>query len=55
MVVTSLVVGLVLTVVTLLLTLVTISQGYGFKHTIDPLKEGDQVREYTDNGDKNKI
>lgn len=51
MIVTSLVVGLVLTVITLLLTLLTISKGYSFKHTIDPLNEGDKVREYTDNGE----
>lgn len=50
MIITSLVVGLVLTVVTLLLTLLTISQGYAYKHTIDPLNEGDEVREFTGNG-----
>ncbi|MBO1002677.1 YtzI protein [Pseudogracilibacillus auburnensis] len=50
MIMTSLVVGVVLTVVTLLLTLLTISKGYSFKHTIDPLKEEDKVREFTGNG-----
>lgn len=52
MVITSIVVSLLLTVGILLLTLLTISKGYGFKHTIDPLKEGDEVREYTDNGNR---
>lgn len=48
----ALVVGLVLTIVTLLLTVLTISKGYGFVHTVDPLKEGDKVREYTGNGER---
>lgn len=52
MLIASLVVGLILTVITLLLTLLTISKGYGFKHTIDPLNEGDKVRVYTDNGEQ---
>lgn len=50
MLITSIVVGLVLTVLTLWLTLVTISKGYAYKHTIDPLNEGDEVREFTGNG-----
>lgn len=50
MIITSLVVGLVLTVITMLLTLLTISKGYSYKHTIDPLKKGDEVREYTGDG-----
>lgn len=50
MVVTSLVVGIVLTVLTLWLTLITISKGYAYKHTIDPLNEDDEVREFTGNG-----
>lgn len=53
MVMTSLVVGLILTVLTLWLTLVTISKGYGFTHTIDPLNEGEEIREYTDNAHRN--
>ncbi len=32
----AMVISIVLTVVVLLLTLLTISQGYGYKHTIDP-------------------
>lgn len=50
MLVTSIVIGLVLTVGTLVLTLFTITQGYAYKHTIDPLNEGDEVREFTGNG-----
>jgi len=50
MLVTSIVVGIVLTVLTLWLTLVTISKGYSYTHTVDPLKEGDEVREFTGNG-----
>lgn len=50
MLITSIVVGLVLTVLTLWLTLVTISKGYAYKHTIDPLNEGEEVREFTGNG-----
>ena len=33
---TVLVVSTILTVIILILTLVTISKGYGYKHTIDP-------------------
>lgn len=50
MLVTVFVVGFVLTIATLLLTLFTISKGYSYVHTIDPLKEGDEVREFTGNG-----
>jgi len=44
--VSALVISIILTVIILILTLVTISKGYGYKHTIDPLvkeneKEGD--------------
>lgn len=49
-IITSIVIGLILTVVTLGLTLLTISKGYEYKHTIDPAKEGDEVREFTGNG-----
>lgn len=50
LIITSLIVGIVLTILTLWLTLVTISKGYSYKHTIDPLNEGDEVREFTGNG-----
>jgi len=36
MVATSMIVSLVLTLIVLALTLLTISKGYGYKHTIDP-------------------
>ncbi len=36
MVMWSLVVSMILTVLILLLTLLTIQKGYGYKHTIDP-------------------
>lgn len=49
-IITSIVIGLILTAVTLWLTLITISKGYEYKHTIDPLKKGDKVREFTGNG-----
>ncbi|TQS75920.1 YtzI protein [Ornithinibacillus gellani] len=51
MIMTSIVVSLLFTIIVLWLTLITISKGYGLKHTIDPLNEGDEVREYTDKGD----
>jgi len=35
----ALVISLILTVVILLLSLLTISKGYGYKHSIDPLPE----------------
>lgn len=35
---TSMVISIILTVVILLLTVLTISKGYGFKHTIDPVE-----------------
>lgn len=50
MIITSLIVGLVLTVITMLLTLLTISKGYSYKHTIDPLEDGEEVREFTGDG-----
>lgn len=50
MFVTAIVVGLILTVFTLVLTLVTIFKGYSYTHTIDPLNEDDEVREFTGNG-----
>lgn len=49
-VITSIVFGLILTGGTLWLTLITISKGYEYKHTIDPAKEGEVVREFTGNG-----
>ena len=39
---TVLVVSLILTVIVLILSLITISKGYGYKHTIDPLVKDDQ-------------
>lgn len=50
MLVTAFIVGLVLTVLTLVLTLITISKGYSYTHTIDPLNEGEEVRKFTGNG-----
>lgn len=46
----SLVAGLILTVITLLLTLLTISKGYSFKHTVDPINEEDKTRVFTGDG-----
>jgi len=37
----ALVFSIVFTVGVLILSLVTISKGYGFKHTIDPLEENE--------------
>lgn len=54
MMMTSLIVSLIFTAIVLWLTLITISKGYGYKHTIDPLKEGEEVRVYTDNGEHRK-
>jgi len=39
------VVSIVLTVGVLLLTLLTISKGYGYKHTIDPPVEKEEEKE----------
>ena len=39
---TVLVISLILTVFVLVLSLVTISKGYGYKHTIDPLEKKDE-------------
>lgn len=50
MIVAVIIFGAVLTIGTLVLTLVTINKGYSYKHTIDPLNEGDEVREYSGNG-----
>lgn len=42
----ALVIGLLLTVGVLLLSLLTISKGYGYKHTVDPLvKDNDNKEE----------
>lgn len=54
MVMTSIVAGIILTVLTLWFTLITISKGYSFTHTIDPLNEGEEVREYNDNSHRNR-
>lgn len=50
MIVAVIIFGAVLTIGTLVLTLVTINKGYAYKHTIDPLNEDGEVREYTGNG-----
>lgn len=51
MAVSALVISILLTVGILLLSLLTISKGYGYKHTIDPLVEDE--KEYPNNGNKN--
>lgn len=38
----SIIAGTVLTVIVLLLSLLTLKQGYGYKHTIDPHPEEDE-------------
>jgi len=50
MLVASIVIGLLLTVMTLVLTLVTIFKGYSYTHTIDPLDEDGEVRKFSGNG-----
>jgi len=50
MLVTSIVIGLILTVFTLVLTLVTIFKGYSYTHTIDPLDEDGEVRKFSGDG-----
>lgn len=42
---TALVISIVLTIGVLLLSLLTISQGYGFKHTVDPPVKRDNEEE----------
>jgi len=42
MAVSALVISIILTIIILILTLVTISKGYGYKHTIDPLVKEDK-------------
>lgn len=54
MVTTSFVVGIVLTIIVLLLTILTINKGYGFKHTIDSTDKDAPPKEYTDNGEHRK-
>lgn len=47
-VMTNIIVGIVLTLIVLVLSLITISKGYGFKHSIDALpddKEKQEVKE----------
>jgi len=45
-VITSLVISILLTLVILYLSMLTITKGYGYKHTIDPLveDENDETR-----------
>lgn len=47
MLMTSMVASIIFTVIILILSLITIQKGYGFKHTIDPPaeKEGKEVEE----------
>lgn len=45
MVATSMIAGLVLTFAVLALTLLTISKGYGYKHTIDPKVTDDSEKQ----------
>lgn len=42
MVMANIIAGIVLTLIVLVLSLVTISKGYGFKHSIDELPRGDK-------------
>lgn len=37
MAVSALVISIILTIIILILSLITISKGYGYKHTVDPL------------------
>lgn len=41
MAMSAMVISIILTVVILLLSLLTISKGYGYKHTIDPLENNE--------------
>jgi len=41
----SIVVSIIFTIIILLLTLLTIQQGYGYKHTIDPPKHSETVQQ----------
>lgn len=52
MIMTSIIVSVIFTIIILVLTLVTISRGYGYKHTVDPIKKGEKVREFTGNGER---
>lgn len=47
MVMSAMVISIILTVVILLLSLLTISKGYGYKHTIDPpvKNENEDIKE----------
>jgi hypothetical protein len=57
-VMTNIIVGIILTVIVLVLSLVTISKGYGFKHSIDkpPVNKEDQegLTEEKDKEDEDK-
>lgn len=55
MITTVIVVSTVLTVIVLILTLVTISKGYGYKHTIDPPSVKDEyTSEMGNNSEENR-
>ena len=53
MVMTSVVISIVLTIVILLLSLLTISKGYGYKHTVDPKPDSEAKKEMHDKKSKN--
>ncbi|HLQ73235.1 MAG TPA: YtzI protein [Bacillota bacterium] len=42
----TMIASLIFTLVVLLLTILTITKGYGYKHTIDPVDEEESVEEY---------
>lgn len=46
---TVMVISIVFTIAILALTLLTISKGYGYKHTVDPKADGDRKQiDYND-------
>jgi len=42
---TSMVVSIIFTVIVLILSVLTITKGYGYKHTVDPPPEKEDVHE----------
>lgn len=57
MVITALIISILFILLILVMVLVQIHLAYNYKHTINPLKEGDEIRIYTDKGEhrrKNK-
>lgn len=51
-VMTNIVIGIIVTLIVLVLSLVTITKGYGFKHTIDPHPNEQEKQDYV--GEENK-